>query len=85
MVSTSRSPGVRRIRELRRKVRDLKVVCVFAEPRYDPRFVKLITEGTAARAGVVDPAGLNTKAGAGMYSALMRDMAASFKKCLARG
>ena len=83
VVSTSRSPGVRRVRELRKKVRDLGVVCVFAEPRYDPRFVKLITEGTKARAGTVDPAGAAIKPGPGMYSALLRDMAASFKKCLA--
>lgn len=83
VVSTSRSPGVRRVRELRKKVRDLGVVCVFAEPRYDPRFVKLLTEGTKARAGTVDPAGTGIKPGPGMYSTLLRDMAASFKKCLA--
>lgn len=83
VVSTGRSPGVRRVRELRRKVRDLGVVCVFAEPRYDPRFVRLITEGTEARGGTVDPAGTAITAGPGMYPALLRDMAASFKKCLA--
>ena len=82
-VSTSRSPGVRRVRELRKKVRDLGVACVFAEPRYDPRFVRLITEGTKARGGTVDPAGVTIKAGLGMYSALLRNMAASFKECLA--
>ena len=83
VVSTSRSPGVRRVRELRKKVRDLGVVCVFAEPRYDPRFVNLITAGTKARAGTVDPAGTGIKPGPGMYSALLRDLAASFRKCLA--
>ena len=82
-VSTSRSPGVRRVRELRKKVRDLGVVCVFAEPRYDPRFVRLITEGTKARGGTVDPAGVTIKPGPGMYSTLLRNMAASFKECLA--
>ena len=83
VVGTSRSSGVRRVRELRKKVGDLGVVCVFAGPRYDPRFVKLITEGTQARAGTVDPAGTGIKPGPGMYSALLRDMAASFRKCLA--
>ena len=83
VVSTSRSPGVRRVTELRKKVRDLGVVCVFAEPRYDPRFVKLIIEGTKARRGSVDPVGTAIEPGPGMYSALMRDMAASFRKCLA--
>ena len=81
-VSTGRSPGVRRVRELRKKVRDLGVVCVFAEPRYDPRFVRLITEGTKARGGTVDPAGTAIKPGPGMYSTLLRNMAKSFKECL---
>ena len=82
-VSTGRSPGVRRVRELRKKVQQLGVVCVFAEPRFDQRFVKLITEGTKARPGTVDPAGITIKAGPEMYFTLMRNMAASFKGCLA--
>ena len=83
VVSTGRSPGVRRVRELRKKVRELGVVCVFAEPRYDPRFVRLITEGTKARGGTVDPAGMTVKAGPEMYFNLLRGMAKSFKACLA--
>ncbi len=83
VVSTGRSPGVRRVRELRKKVRDLGVVCVLAEPRYDPRFVKLITEGTKARGGTVDPAGTAIKPGPGMYVSLLRNMAKSFRECLA--
>ena len=83
VVSTGRSPGVRRVRELRKKVQQLGVVCVFAEPRFDQRFVKLITEGTKARSGTVDPAGITIKAGPEMYFTLMRNMAASFKGCLA--
>ncbi len=83
VVGTSRSPSVRRVRELSKKVRDLGVVCVFAGRRYDRRFVKLITEGTKARGGTVDPVGTAIKPGPGMYSTLMRDMAASFRRCLA--
>ena len=82
VVSTGRTPGVRRVRELRRKVRELGVVCVLAEPRYDPRFVRLITEGTDARAGTVDPTGATIEPGPEMYFSLMRGMAASFKTCL---
>ena len=82
VVSSNRSPGVRRIRELRRKVRELGVVCVFAEPRYDPRLIRVITEGTQARGGTIDPAGITIKAGPEMYVTLLRSMAASFKECL---
>ena len=84
VVSTGRSPGVRRVRELRKKVHELGVVCVFAEPRFDQRFVKLITEGTKARSGTVDPAGITIKAGPEMYFNLLRGMAKSFKECLSR-
>ena len=83
VVTAGRAPGVRRVRELRRKVRELGLVCVLAEPRYDLRFVKLITEGTAARAGAIDPAGTTIKPGPEMYFSLLRNMAASFKACLA--
>ncbi len=83
VVSASRTPGVRRVRELRRKVRELGVVCVLAEPRHDPRFVRVITEGTDARAGAVDPTGVAIEPGPDMYFALLRNMAASFKACLA--
>ena len=82
VVSSNRSPGVRRVRELRRKVRELGVVCVFAEPRYDPRLIRVITEGTQARGGTIDPAGITIKAGPEMYVTLLRSMAASFKECL---
>ena len=37
VVSPDRSPGVRRISELRDKMRELGVTCVFAEPQYVPR------------------------------------------------
>lgn len=83
VVSTSRAAGIRRVRDLRKKVRELGVVCVFAEPRYDPRLVRLITEGSKARGGTLDPAGITIKPGPGMYSLLMRGMAASFRECLA--
>ena len=83
LVRTGRLPGVRRVRELRKKVRELAVVCVVAEPHHGPRFVKLITEGTRARGGTVDPVGVGIKPGPGMYPSLLRAMSASFKNCLA--
>ena len=57
VASPERSPGARRILELRDKVRELAVTCVFAEPQFEPRFVNTIIEGTSARAGILDPLG----------------------------
>ena len=82
VVSPERSPGIRRILELRGKVRDLGATCVFAEPQFEPRLVNTIIEGTPARAGTVDPLGAAIESGPGLYFTLLRNMAASFKDCL---
>ncbi len=83
VVSAERSPGVKRIRQLRAKVRKLGVVCVFDEPQFDKRMVNVILEGTQARSGTVDPLGAAIEDGPGLYFTLLRNMAASFKSCLA--
>ena len=85
VVSPDRSPGVRRISELRDKIRELGVTCVFAEPQFEPRLVDVIIEGTPARTGTVDPLGATIESGPELYFTLIRNMAASFKSCLSAG
>ena len=82
VVAPDRSPGVRRIRELRRKVHDLDVKCVMTEPQFDPRLVHVIVQGVEAKVGTVDPLGSAIQSGPEMYFTLLRDMATSFKSCL---
>ena len=81
-VSPDRPPGARRITELRERVSDLGVVCVLAEPQFDPRLANVIIEGTSARLGTVDPLGAVLDSGPDMYFMLMQEMAASFTDCL---
>ena len=83
VVSEERSPGVRRIRELRDKVRQSGAACVFSEPHFDQRLVATIIEGTAIRSGTVDPLGVNVENGPELYFAMLRNMAAAFSNCLA--
>ena len=83
VVSPERSPGVRRIRELRKKVNDLGVVCVIDEPQFDRRLVNTVIEGTDVRSGTVDPMGAAIENGPDLYFTLLRSMAAVFKDCLA--
>ena len=85
VVSADRSPGVRRIRELQNKVRDLGVKCVMTEPQFEPRLVNVIVEGTDAKAGAVDPLGATIESGPELYFTLLRNMAASFENCLVSG
>lgn len=82
VVSADRSPGVRRIRELRQKVQELGVKCVMTEPQFDPRLVHVIVQGVEAKVGSVDPLGSAIRNGPELYFALLRDMATSFRTCL---
>lgn len=83
VVSADRSPGARRIAELRDKVSELGVRCVLAEPQFDGRVVDVIIEGSDARAGTVDPLGAALQSGPDLYFTLLGDMAAAFGECLA--
>ena len=83
VVSEERSPGVRRIRELREKVGQSGVTCVFSEPHFDQRLVATIIEGTAIRSGTVDGLGVDVENGPELYFTMLGNLAASFSGCLA--
>jgi len=82
-ISPDVKPSAKRLAELRQRIRDLKAVCVFAEPLYEPRLVAAVIEDTGARPGKLDPEGMGLEPGTGLYFALMRNLAAAIKSCLA--
>jgi zinc transport system substrate-binding protein len=82
-VSPDRAPGAKRLAGIRDRVRGLSQVCVFAEPRFEPRIIAAVTEGTGALTGVLDPLGADLEDGPELYPALMRNLARSFSDCLA--
>jgi zinc transport system substrate-binding protein len=82
-VSPDVQPSAKRLIELRQKIRSLNAVCVFAEPLFQPRLVAAVTEDTHARAGTLDPEGMGLEPGPQLYFALMRNLAAGLKSCLA--
>ncbi len=81
-VNPERAPGAQRIAEIRDKVSELGGVCVFAEPQFDSRVIDVVTEGTTAGSGTVDPLGAEIDDGPELYFTLLRDLAASFKECM---
>lgn len=82
-VSPQVQPSAKRLTELRRKLRALQAVCVFSEPLFQPSLVAAVTEGTDARSGTLDPEGVTLAPGPDLYAALMRNLAANLKACLA--
>lgn len=77
-------PGARRLAELRRKVRELGVVCAFAEPQFSSNVVQAVIDGQAVRFGTLDPEGAQVEPGPGAYVRLMRNLSASLRVCLSR-
>jgi zinc transport system substrate-binding protein len=75
-------PSGKRLVALRRKIKALGAVCVFAEPAFDTRLVDNLIEGTSARTGMLDPEGGRLAPGPDLYATLMRRLAADLKRCL---
>ncbi|MDP7667386.1 MAG: zinc ABC transporter substrate-binding protein [Rhodospirillales bacterium] len=80
--SSERRPGVRRVFDIRAKITRLGAVCVFAEPQFRSGLVDVVTEGTAAKTGTLDPIGAALAAGPELYFALMRSNARALTRCL---
>jgi zinc transport system substrate-binding protein len=81
--SDAAPPSAARLAEIRALVAEVGAVCVFAEPQFDQRLVATVTEGTAARAGTLDPLGVGLTPGPALYPALLQRLADSLVGCLA--
>ncbi|MEM8812042.1 MAG: zinc ABC transporter substrate-binding protein [Pseudomonadota bacterium] len=82
-VSPEVLPGADRISEIRGKVSEIGATCVFSEPQFEPRIVSVVTEGTDAGTGVLDPLGAGIPAGPDHYFETIRALASSLTSCLA--
>jgi zinc transport system substrate-binding protein len=81
-VSPERQPGAQRLQRLRRKITQLKAVCVFAEPQFEPTLVQTVIERTQAKTGVLDYMGTSIAPGRDTYFTMMQTMARSLTDCL---
>ena len=64
------------------KIVKSKALCVFQEPQFDSKLVKIVIEGTNTKIGTLDPLGVNVKSGENFYLQLLKNMAKSLKDCL---
>lgn len=75
-------PSGQRLAALRGRITAAEVVCVFAEPQFNPSLVKTLVEGTAARTGVLNPDASDMAVTPTLYSDYMRRLATGFSGCL---
>lgn len=81
-VDPDRPPGARRLTEIRASIRNQGITCLFTEPQFEPRLVKVLAEGTSMRVGTLDPVGADLTPGTELYFSLITDMAAALETCL---
>jgi len=81
-VSPEVQPGAQRVREIQERIHSLSAACVFSEPQFPPKLIEVVTEGTDARAGVLDPLGADIATGPDHYFELMRQNARALVACL---
>jgi len=75
-------PGAGRLTEIRSRLKGQEGICVFAEPQFNPNLVALVTEGSSARTGTLDPLGASLQPGPDLYLTLIRNMATAIARCL---
>ncbi|MBO3760179.1 zinc ABC transporter substrate-binding protein [Ciceribacter sp. L1K22] len=81
-VSPEVMPGADRVSQIHAKIKELNAACVFAEPQFEPKLIAVVTEGTDAKSGVLDPEAGALTAGPQLYPDMMRAIATSLKDCL---
>jgi len=83
-VSAERTPGARRVKEIRDAIGRLGARCVFSEPQFSPGILATLLEGTETRTGELDPLGAGLPAGPDAYFTLMNSLGSSLAECLLR-
>ena len=82
MVHSGHPPSAKRLFEVRKKILQAGVSCVFREPQFDGRLAESVVRGTSAKVGILDPLGSDIAPGPTGYSQLMRNAAKNLSNCL---
>lgn len=76
------SPTVNRINEIKSKIVNDNVKCVFKEPQFPSEIVQTIIEKTKAKEGVLDPLGSDLTPGKELYINLLNNISKNLNECL---
>ena len=77
-----RAPSAKRVQQIRERIKDSDIRCVFAEPQFEPALIEILIADTASRSGVLDPLGMTLNAGPDAYFQLMEMLASALVECL---
>ena len=76
-------PGARRLQEIRHRIDEEDVACVFSEPQFEIGYVTTVLEGTGARTASLDPLGVTIEPGPDAYRRMLTELTDTLVDCLA--
>lgn len=82
MLHADQPPGAKHISEIRERIKNENIQCVFREPSFDAKVVENLVEGTGAKVGVIDPEGALLDPGPELYFQMMENITKAFEDCL---
>ena len=82
-VTPDRGLGAGHLQELRERMEQDAVVCLFSEPQFSRSMVESLAADLELRVGVLDPLGADLEPGPQAYGQLMRALGQSLSDCLA--
>jgi zinc transport system substrate-binding protein len=74
-------PGAKAIQDIRNRLTDESIACVYAEPQFDAKLINVIIEGTPTKTGTLDPLGANLDPGPDLYFTLLKNLAKGIARC----
>ena len=80
-VSSSHSISVGRLIDIRKKIKNKNVICIFTEPQFPPKLVQTVISGTAVKKGILDPIGTSISPGPELYFTLLNNISHSISTC----
>ena len=80
-IGDASAPSPARIEALQTLVNEENIQCVFSEPQFNPQMVNNVFGDTSAYLGVMDPLGVDLTLDAGLYAALLEQLAGEITRC----
>lgn len=81
-IGDASDPSPARVAEIQARIADESIVCVLAEPQFNPGLVETVLDGTQANTGVMDPLASDLEPGPALYPQLIRNLAGTLANCL---
>lgn len=81
-LSDASDPSPARLAEIQARVAGEGIVCILAEPQFNPGLVETVLDGTQAQTGILDPLGSGLEQGPALYPQLILNMSTALAGCM---